>query len=166
MTDFAYDPVGDLIRFNERWNSDTSGGKWTLEGREWVRDEIYLPLHSYNRIPAGGAPIEELCAKCRLHVGTWVIDPIDAPLHKPGACLGLAVIPIVNTGTDIPRQSGKTTTALSIPFARLFLEKFEQMSFVASAEDQSIELVIQKLASRIEKHPALDGLVQDRKSVV
>ena len=159
MSDFNFDPVADVVRFNERFNADNLGGPWTVEGREFIVNEIYRPLHSYNRIPAGGAPADALCPKCRMNVGTWVYDPFLAALHKPGQCEGLVAVPIINTGADLPRQSGKTTTALSVPFFRLFSEMHEQMSFVAAAEDQAIELVIQKLSKRIDEHPKLASRV-------
>ena len=155
----SYDPVAKLIRFNEIYNDDGSGGAWTLEGRDFIRDEIYTPLHSYARVPAAGNPPEALCPACKLQNGSWLFDPFDAPLHKPTqSCVGLIGVPIVSVGADVPRQSGKTTTALSIPFARLFVDTHEHVSFVAAAEDQAIELVIQKLANKIERHPALKKL--------
>lgn len=159
MTDLAYNPVADLVRFNEIYNDDGSGGPWTLKGREFVVEEIFKPLHSYNRVPTGFQPLDALCDVCRLHAGTWVYDAFLAPMHEPiESCVGLVGVPIINTGADVPRQSGKTTTGLSIPYARMFLDTYEDMSFVASAEDQSIELVIQKLAKKIERHPALKKL--------
>lgn len=157
----TFDPVADLIRFNQLYNDDGSGGQWTLEGREFIRDQIYLPLHSYTRAPAAGAVESDLCPTCKVQVGGWVFDPFDAPAHKVSkSCPGLIGIPIINVGADVPRQSGKTTTALSIPFARIFLETHEHVSFVAAAEDQAIELVLQKLSNKIERHQGLAKLAR------
>lgn len=157
MTDETFDPVADLVRFNEKFNNDGSGGPWTVEGRPFIVEHVYRPIYSYRRWPSDPtAPPEALCEECRLAVDTWVYDAFTAPLHgKMESCIGLVGVPIINVGIDVPRQSGKTTTSLSIPFGQIYLEPYTAVSFVAAAEDQAVELVIQKLTKKIEAIPAL-----------
>lgn len=154
-----YDPVRLLVRFNEKFNDDGQGGPWTISGREFIVQEIYRPLFSYARIPAGNHPPEAVCDECRKLLGSWIFDAFAAALHgRLESCVGMIAVPIVNTGDDLPRQSGKTTTGFSIPYATMFTEQFEAISFVASAEDQAEELLERKLVEKLKRHEALKAL--------
>lgn len=150
------------IAFNERFNDDDMGGRWTLEGRDYVVDEMWRPMESYRCWPASPKmPVEALCPRCRERMNVYVRDPVEASPHPPSSeCPGLIGIPIISTLANVKRRSGKTLNGTSHFFADLFLEPFEKMAYIASAEDQSEELIEQKIGCKIRRSPALMKLAK------
>src|SRR5262245_3743817 len=103
-------PLEARVAFNELYNDDDGGGPWTLEGRDYVLDEMWRPLESFRAWPRKGtAP--NLCDGCRATVGVMVQDPRIVP-QPHGTCPGLEAKPIAIVGTNVPRRSGKTLNGL------------------------------------------------------
>lgn len=146
-------PLEHRVAFNEVYNDDDAGGPWTLEGRDYVLDEMWRPLESFRAWPRRGtAPL--LCDACRVTVGTIVQDTRLVPVAHDD-CPGLDAKPIAIVGTNVPRRSGKTLNGLAYAQSVIFLEPNKRVAYIAAAEDQAEELVEQKLGSKIRKHPAL-----------
>jgi len=135
------------------------GGRFSLQGREWVREHVWLPLIGFKwwRLDEdGGTP---LCAGCRKRANTlteWTWDNpsavgrvddlgevewITKPEHEAEAgCLGLQLVPTVYTWLRLRRRAGKTVNVGALFHALGFLSSGHDMVYLANAEDQAQRL--------------------------
>lgn len=167
-------PLDAHVAFNERYNDDDSGGRWTLEGRDYVLTEMWRPLQSYHLFPRSPEEALRLCPLCRLQVMAEQLESEWTPPPRHSReCPGLETTPIVAVGANAPRRDGKTKNGTAYALSTIFLERFKRVAYIAAAEDQSEELVEIKMAKQIRRSPKLDGkahitgskiLVEDRDS--
>lgn len=151
-------PLEAHVAFNEKYNDDNGGGRWTLEGRDYILNEIWRPLQSYHLYPRNPEEATRLCPLCRAQVMTEQLESEwKAPPRHPRECPGLETQPIVMVGANAPRREGKTKNAMAYAFSTIFLERFKKIAFIASAADQAEELVENNLAAQIRQHPKLDA---------
>lgn len=146
-------PIEARVAFNARYNDDDSGGPWTVEGRDYIVDEMWRPLESFRAWPRKGTA-SHLCAPCRASVGAIVQDTRLVPIAHAG-CPGLEAKPIAVVAANVPRRSGKTLNGLAYALSEIFLSPNKRVAYIAAAEDQAGELVETKLAKKIERHPQL-----------
>ena len=61
-------------RFCERYVTDKEGQSFTLKGREWVREKLWLPLDGYKWWPND---FKKLCVECKDKAGTLTASHKD-----------------------------------------------------------------------------------------
>lgn len=149
-------PLEAHVDFNEKYNDDDAGGRWTLEGRDYVRNEIWGPLQSYHLTPRSPEEATQLCPLCRSQVmAEQFASEWTAPKGHAKSCPGLEATPIIANGVNAPRRDGKTKNGTAYALSTIFLEKWKRVAYIAAAEDQSEELVETKLGRVIKRHPKL-----------
>lgn len=150
--------LAKFTRFCRRYLDDGAGGEWSLDGRDYVLNEIWRPLVGFRLMPPLGVTVADLCAVCAPRVAEIVTDERApaAMFHAPD-CPGLVAVPLVIVAVNVPRRSGKTHAILSFAMASIFLERNKRYAFVASAEDQADELIEQKLLRPLRKHKDIAG---------
>lgn len=151
MTDTTIDA---RIKFAEEHLSAPDGEPFSLEGREWVRDEYWRPFDGFKLWPVEQG---KLCTACSRKAGTIADsytsgDKTRLKSHekKAAGCKGLSAEPILMTILCLPRQSGKTFSTAALALSIVFREPNEAIKFVASAEDQSTRLFDENYRKPVE----------------
>jgi len=138
--------------FCSRFMDDGSGGEWTLDGREYVLDEIWRPLVGFRVLPPKGVHPHEVCAACAPLVGAVELTERHThPMEHDSACPGLVRRPLVLSAVNLPRRSGKTHSILSFAVASIFRKRHKRWAFIASAKDQADTLLESKVLRALER---------------
>lgn len=132
--------IEDRIRWLEENWITAKGTRWSLKGREWVRDQILVPLHGW-KISSRAREGEDLCLACQKFAGKVVEwsaareDAIEAyhfPGHTPG-CAGLEFRKVQLVVVCLNRRGGKTTNLMAAAGEAVSHDEWwEGMMFAAS----------------------------------
>lgn len=132
--------VADRIKFCEEYCTTPDGQPFSLEGREWQRDELFIPFDGWKLWPVDA---NHICDPCKRLAGSITEDyragdETRTATHKKKAkgCLGLSTNPIVVTVLNLPRQEGKTFSAASLVQSIIFREPNADITLMANSEDQ------------------------------
>jgi hypothetical protein len=157
--ELAEKKLAKFVAFNRRYNTDGSGGPWSIEGRDYVVEEIWKPLVGYRVTPPTGLTSSEMCFACARRIGKIVLDERSTleTGHAP-TCPGPVHRPVIITAVNLPRRSGKTHAILSFAMASIFLERNKRWAYIAAAEDQASELIETKIERPLSLHPELADL--------
>lgn len=132
------------------------GRPFTIEGRPWVHDQLFLPVYGWKLWPR--APGASLCATCAKGAGTIhefsarLEDYIDAGCKN---CPGLAMHKIQMVVINLPRREGKTLNVAGLVIERVENDEHETCIFVAAAGDQTRTLFEENFKIPVENNPDL-----------
>ena len=138
-------------RFCEKYIVDKEGQGFTLDGREWVRDKMWLPLEGYKLWPMD---IKKLCGGCKAKSGQITTS------HKPHNCTsddcnGLEACAQNCVTFCLPRRSGKTFNISSWVISEIFQNHNRNISYIAASEDQASDLVMENFSGPVLNNPTL-----------
>lgn len=153
--------ASDRVAFSERYLTVADGTPFSIRGREWQRDEFWLPLDGY-RLWLVDA--EHACADCRARHSRIVLSVYDADDsrrsgHAPG-CLGLYAHIILVIGIQLRRQQGKTTGVAGYAVSSLFRYANESIRYVAGSEKQGGDLFAKNFGDPVSNCEELAPHVQ------
>ena len=137
--------VDERIDFAVKNIKDKSGKKFSIKGRDWIRDEFFTPVDGWKLWPAVEG--EKLCDGCASVAGQvfetrqGARDAFKDCTGKADQCGGLTVQPIIMTVLCLPRRSGKTFNTAAFCLSLLLQENHKRIAFICSSEDQMRALV-------------------------
>lgn len=126
---------------------------FTLEGREWVRDQYWAAIDGYKWWPNDAGA---LCDECRVLAGTVHPDWIHEEDRElvPGhvrVCQGLDLQPLRFTVMNLPRREGKTFNAAAYSIVTMAQRMNTYMLYAAASEDQSDQLIQENWVLPLER---------------
>ncbi|MEK0431101.1 MAG: hypothetical protein RL139_905 [Gemmatimonadota bacterium] len=146
------------VAFAEKYVTDSKGRRFSLEGREWVRDELWRALDGFKLWPVDR---DRLCSRCVTRVGEIVLDPEEAnAVEHAGDCAGLEAAPIIVTVACLERRAGKTFNSAAYVLSTLFLLYWRSIAYVAAAFGQTAALVLDNFTRPIDQSKALGKLAR------
>lgn len=145
--------VDEKIAFAEKHIKNKEGVPWRLEGREWIRDEFFLPADGWKLWKYEDS---EPCASCVDRIGEIVEHPDDNPTTKCN-CGGLCAEPILVTVLNLERGDGKTFNLMAYTLATLFRAKNKSMAAMWASEDQGARIFNDNWGEAIRQAPALNN---------
>lgn len=136
------------------------GQPFSIEGREWVRDEFFRPALGW-RLWARNP--QNLCESCRERDGEFVdwspelVRSLNAHRNRSKKCEGLRLLPVTFTAQNLMRGDGKTTNAFALIAAALADPELAPLhiQFMASAGSQTETLIEENLLQPIEANRTL-----------
>lgn len=139
-------------RFCEKYIVDKEGQNFTLQGRDWVREKLWLPLDGYKYWPVD---FKKLCDDCKAKSGELT------PSHKPHLCTnegceGLEAAAQQVCVFCLPRRSGKTFNIAGWALSEIFQRNNRNISYISASEDQSADLVMENFSGPVLSNPTLD----------
>lgn len=143
--------LADKIAFAGKHVKNKEGVRWSLKGREWVRDEFWLPADGFKLWRRDGA---DHCDECRGHVGEIVEHPADNPTQGC-ECGGLVAEPILVTILNLDRGDGKTFNLMGYTLATIFKSRNKSVAALWASEDQGSQIFSETWGEAIEQAPAL-----------
>jgi hypothetical protein len=143
--------LADKIAFAENNIRTSEGGRWSLKGREWVRDEFWLPADGFK---LWRHPEREACKDCLERIGEYVEAPADNPT-KACACGGLVSEPVLVTILNLDRGDGKTFNLMGYSLATLFKARNKTISALWASEDQGKRIFEETWQTTLDQAPAL-----------
>lgn len=150
--------LADKISFAETYITNKEGRQFSLKGRDWVRDEFFLPADGFKLWRPEGA---EICDRCVDHVAEIIEHPDDNPTrakgyrHKKKGCPGLNAEPIIVTILNLHRQDGKTSSCTAYALTALLKSRNKSIGFLAASEDQAKALFRENYETAIKANPKL-----------
>lgn len=141
--------VEKRVKFAEKFIEDKQGRKFSMEGREWVRDEMWGPLDGYKLWPRNK---KNCCDDCKDRAGEVVGSHNGVDCE---ACEGLVAETIVVTVLCLPRRAGKTFNAAGYCLSSIFQRKHKYITYVAAAEDQTTALAADNFTGVVQRSPQL-----------
>ena len=145
--------LAEKIKFATTYVTNKEGHKFSLKGRDWVRDEFWLPADGFKLWRHEGKTV---CDKCADHIAEIVEHPDDNPTIGC-QCGGLVAEPIIVTVLNLQRQDGKTFSSMAYALATLFKTKRKSFAFLAASEAQALALYRENYEQTIDANPALSA---------
>jgi hypothetical protein len=152
-------PLERRVDFATKHCTTPDGQRFSLDGRQWVRDRYWRALEGFKLWPVN---VEHLCDDCRKLAGELCDDYGDGDHtrtgeHKEdnGGCLGLTAEKIMLVVLLAKRQEGKTMNTAAWAQSVLFTGDRESIAFVASSEGQSDRLFEKNYERQIRRSPAM-----------
>lgn len=149
----------DRIGFAEKHIVSKEGRRFSLEGRDWVRDEYWRPFTGWK---LWANDLERLCPLCKAQVGEIVdwspILAAELDAHASRECAGLQPVPVLITLLNLPRREGKTFNTAAFALSTIFLEHRKSILYVASAGSQTQTMFHENFVIPIEQSPVLRKL--------
>ncbi len=146
----------DKIAFAEKYIEAKEGHKFTIKGRDWVRDEFFKPADGFKLWKKAGVPP---CESCLDLIGEIIEHPKDNPTtkeaHKKTGCPGLTAEPIIVTLINLQRQDGKTFSSMAYALSTLFKAKNKSFALLAASEQQAESLFAETYLEAINRNPVL-----------
>jgi hypothetical protein len=133
------------------------GTRFSLQGRDWLVNEIWRPICGAKLWPIDKG---KLCDDCAVRAGK-IVDGYDAAdatrtkKHVATGCLGLTCEPQIIVCAHIRRQGGKTMGVKGLVLPRIFLDEHEHVGMLAGSEDQVKRLYIDHYQRQVANTPAL-----------
>jgi len=135
---------------------DQSGRPFSLEGREWVRDQFWAPALGFKFWPVNP---KKLCDACKAKANTiteWLPDnPTKTKAHRKTGCEGLDLKHIAVVVVRLKRRAGKTFNFGGLANALGFMLPHQHMTYAASAEDAAGKLFKANFSGPIQNNPKL-----------
>ena len=145
--------VAEKIRFAEKHIKSRDGSNWSLTGREWVRDQFWLPADGWKLWRFADS---EPCQECADSIGVIVDHPSDNPTTKC-KCGGLASEPILVTVLNLERGDGKTFNLMAYSLATIFKARNKSIAALWASEDQGKQIFDEVWREAIEHNPSLSN---------
>lgn len=160
--------IADRIRWLEQNWVVKDGARWSLRGREWVRDQIIRPLYGWRISSRGDGELCDRCAKFAGRVVEWspeLEDTIERD-HAAGhdgapACPGLRLVKIQVVVLCVNRRGGKTTNALAIAGELVAHDEYQDVMMFAAAGQQTEALFRDNLVDPFRRIEVDGGEVDD-----
>lgn len=114
-----------------------NGRPFSIDGRGWVRDELFEPVLGWKVWPRDK---NSLCAKCAKEVGkieTWSEALVRKYKRKRTCCAGLQIKKIKIVVLNLQRGAGKTTNTCALMTALMVKKPKQRIIFAASAGQQA-----------------------------
>jgi hypothetical protein len=143
--------LADKIAFAEAHVTNKEGIPFSLAGRDWVRDQFWLPCDGFKLWRAADRTV---CDTCLDHVGEIIEHPADNPTCEC-ECGGLSAEPIIVTVLNLQRQDGKTFSSMAYALATLFKSRNKSIGLLCASEDQAEALLRENYLDVINRNPAL-----------
>ena len=149
--------VDQRIEFASKNIKDKSGKRWTAKGRDWIRDEFWVPADGWKLWPKDEhAQICDPCADLAGEIGETRRELLDKiPKCSALKCGGLKVEPIIMTVMCLPRRSGKTFNTCAYALSQLVMQHHRRIAFICSSEDQMRSLFRENYSTAILSNPKL-----------
>ncbi len=149
--------LADKISFAQKHIRTPDGEPFSLEGRQWVLDELWRPLDGWKLWPVQKG---SLCSSCSDRAGKLTedyhaSDETRTPKHAATGCAGLKSEPIVIVAEFLKRQTGKTFNVAAWAMSRAFKDKRESIALLAGSEAQVERLYNKNYKKPIEGSRAL-----------
>ena len=130
------------------------GQPFSLEGREWVREQYWSAIDGFKWWPVGDA--SALCGECKLLAGTLQPDWVHEEDRElvPGhvrLCTGLGLEPVRFTVLNLPRREGKTFNAAAYTIVTMAERMNTFMLYAAASEDQTEQLINENWVLPLER---------------
>lgn len=144
--------------FCEKYLVDAKGRRFSLKGREWIRDNLWAALDGYRLIAAGDKPCDACCAVTASQAIT--LDPHNRPCATAGIglpkCAGLKATPIIVTVASLERRAGKTFgVGAGYSLSSLYKQRWRSILYIAAAQSQSKDLVFDNFKRPVMVAPIL-----------
>jgi hypothetical protein len=144
----------EKIRFSEQYIINKEGRKFSMVGREWVRDNIFLPVDGFKLWMKEGT---DPCPTCRESLNSVIENPYDNQT-KDCQCGGLVAEPIIVTVINVARQEGKTFSSMAYALSTMLLNKNKSFALLCATEDQCETLISECYSEAICRSPKLESL--------
>lgn len=141
------------VAFGEQYVTDAKGRRFSVEGREWVRDELWSALDGYKLRPTDP---DRCCPACRTRAGSLTLDA--APVACGEGCEGLTPEVVLVTVLCAERRGGKTFNSAAYVLSTLYLQRWRSIAYVAAAFGQTATLVFDNFERPIKQAPKLAAL--------
>ena len=145
--------VDEKIAFAEKHIRNKEGQPWSLKGREWVRDEFWLPADGWKLWRFEDV---EPCDVCADQIGDIIGHPSDNPTTKC-KCGGLCAEPILVTVLNLERGDGKTFNLMAYSIATIFKAKNKSMSAIWASEDQGARIFDENWGEAVRQSKVLSS---------
>lgn len=136
------------------------GRPFSLEGREWVRDELFEPALGWKVWPRDEA---NLCEKCAKEVGkiiSWSPEAVRKYKRVKRCCAGLKLEKITVVVLNLQRGAGKTTNTTALVTALITKVPKVKVSFIASAGAQARTIAQENIIEAVRSNPKLTRLFE------
>lgn len=144
-------PLGEKIRFAEKYIRNKEGVRWSLKGREWIRDEFWRPADGWKLWRYAD---KDPCDDCADKIGEIIEHPADNPTVGC-ECGGLAAEPILVTILNLERGDGKTFNLMAYSIATLYKARRKSISCLWASEDQGTRIFDENWRACVEQSPEL-----------
>jgi hypothetical protein len=153
-------PLERRVDFATKHCSTPDGQRFSLKGREWVRDNYWKALEGFKLWPVD---MDHICDECMPRANT-IVDDFDAADEtrtsqhalECGGCLGLVANKLMVVVLLAPRQEGKTLNTAAWAQSAICTGDRESIAFVASSEGQSDRLFDKNYVRPIRASPAMN----------
>jgi hypothetical protein len=145
--------VDEKIAFAAKHIRNKEGVRWSIKGREWIRDEFWLPADGWKLWRYDDT---EPCETCADRIGEIMSHPADNPTAGC-KCGGLCAEPILVTILDLERGDGKTFNVMAYSMATGFKARNKSMIALWSSEDQGKRIFAENWKAAIDQAPALSN---------
>jgi hypothetical protein len=151
--------LADKISFAERHIVNKEGVKFSLKGRDWVREEFWRPADGFKLWLPDTAAASDVCEDCRGHIGEIIEHPGDnvtrSKIHAKTKCPGLDAAPIIVTVLNLERQGGKTFGSMAYALATIFKSRNKSIAGLWASEDQGTRIFRETYEEAILRSEAL-----------
>jgi len=143
--------LAEMVSFCERHVRTRDGARWSLSGREWVRDQFFLPADGFKLWRPRDRPA---CASCLELVGQ-IVETAHDNTTTACECGGLDAEPILVTILNLDRGDGKTLNMAAYSLAHLALGRNDSQAALWASEDQGTQVFNETWLPAIEQSAAL-----------
>lgn len=143
--------LDDKISFAQSYIQNKEGIRFSLKGRQWVKDDFFLPVDGFK---LWNTKANKLCKECKPRIGEIIEHPDDNPTIGC-YCKGLEAEPIIVTILNLHRQDGKTFSVMAYGLSTIFKNKNKSLALLAASEDQGEVLYRENYRQTVEKEPKL-----------
>ncbi len=146
--------IADRIQWLEANWIMKDGARWSLQGREWIMEQMIRPMYGW-RICSTAEQPDQVCARCAKFLGRLVewspaIEDVierDHSLGHDGTCAGLYMVKIQVVVVCVNRRGGKTGNSCALAAERIAHEEFIDVMMFAAAGQQAEVLFTENLVN-------------------
>lgn len=161
--------IAERVRWLQQNWTVKDGSPWTIEGREWVLEEIIRPLYGWKISSGGDGKLCSRCAKFAGRIVEWLPDiedliDRDHGLRHDGACPGLVMRKIQVVVVCVNRRGGKTTNVCALAGEMISHDEYVDMMMFAAAGAQTSTLFRENLLEPLRRIEDDGGEIDDFES--
>ncbi len=156
-------PLADRIAFCESEIVNNKGNRFSVDGRDWVVENLFRPLQSHKLWPVDPSA---LCRGCKRQAGSLIEwtpeleDGLSDHRHETPGCEGLTAEPVFVVVLNLQRGAGKTFNSMAWVLSELTLGERRSVGFLAKAGKQTRTLVRENLHDPITSNDELAGILR------
>jgi hypothetical protein len=150
--------AAERLAWCEEFIRTKEGHPFSVEGRDWVRTELFEAADGWKLWPNDP---DRLCEACRGQAGSiteWS-RPLEQKLARhartKSGCAGLRAEPVQLVVINLPRREGKTLNVAGYNLSALYKEQRRYITYVASAGRQTRTLFEENYAIPIRQQRTL-----------